>query len=139
MLSHWPYSLLLFPALHLAWEDFRMRGGFRSLAGRAGGVVRGGWLGRVRAVSDAVACGGECRGAGCAGLCDAAVPVVSPQVTPGLFSQDFGAGDAVMMAAVARCSHLASTCVSCSRPASQHWCGGASGARRPFPWPDLWR
>ena len=25
MLSHWPYSLLLFPALHLAWEDFRMR------------------------------------------------------------------------------------------------------------------
>ena len=25
MLSHWPYSQLLFPALHLAWEDFRMR------------------------------------------------------------------------------------------------------------------
>lgn len=101
MLSHWPYSLLLFPALHLAWEDFRMR------------EVSVLWLAVLGALSVAV-------GWGVSGLYPMLWrAVVNAGVLAALgfamqlyqlcrrrplrdfFSRDFGAGDAVMMAAVA--------------------------------------
>ena len=92
MLSHWPYSLLLFPALHLAWEDFRMR------------EVSVLWLAVLGALSVAV-------GWGVSGLypmlwravVNAGVLAALGRRRPlrDFFSRDFGAGDAVMMVAVA--------------------------------------
>lgn len=139
MLSHWPYSLLLFPALHLAWEDFRMREVsvlWLAVLGALSVAVGWGVSGLYPMLWRAVVNAGVLAALGFAMLL---YQLCRRRPLRDFFSRDFGAGDAVMMAAVARCSHLASTCVSCSRPASQHWCGGASGARRPFPWPDLWR
>ena len=90
MLSHWPYSLLLFPALHLAWEDFRMR------------EVSVLWLAVLGALSVAVGWGvsglypmlwrAVVNAGVLAALGDAAVPVVSPQAAPGLFQSGLRCG-----------------------------------------------
>lgn len=101
MLSHWPYSLLLFPALHLAWEDFRMREVsvlWLAVLGALSVAVGWGVSGLYPMLWRAVVNAGVLAALGFAMLL---YQLCRRRPLRDFFSRDFGAGDAVMMAAVA--------------------------------------